>query len=149
MRVVIQRVNKAAVRVDGKTIGQISRGLVILLAVKTGDEESEIGKMAEKILKMRLFENAAEKFNQSILEIKGEILVIPQFTLYADCSGGNRPFFGQSARPEIAEPLFEKFVAELKKSGLRVEKGRFGAKMEVELINNGPVTIILDSNGQN
>ena len=83
----------------------------------------------------------------SISDIKGEILVVPQFTLYADCSGGNRPFFGQSARPEVAEPLFEKFIAELKKSGLKIEKGRFGAKMKVELINNGPVTIILDSNG--
>lgn len=147
MRVVIQRVNKATVRVDSKTIGRIGRGLVIFLAVKTGDGEEGIGKLAEKILKMRIFENAEEKFDQSILNIKGEILVIPQFTLYADCSDGNRPFFGQSARPETAEPLFEKFVAELKKSGLRVEKGRFGAKMEVELINSGPVTIILDSNG--
>lgn len=147
MRVVIQRVNKAEVRVEGKSIGQINRGVVIFLAVKTGDGEEGIGKLAEKILKMRIFANAAEKFDKSILEIKGEILVIPQFTLYADCSGGNRPFFGQSARPEIAEPLFEKLVAELKKSGLKVEKGRFGAKMEVELINNGPVTIILDSDG--
>lgn len=147
MRVVIQRVNKAAVKVDSKTIGQIGRGVVIFLAVKTGDGKEGIGKLAEKILKMRIFENAAGKFDQSILDIKGEILVVPQFTLYADCSGGNRPFFGQSARPEIAEPLFEKFVAELKKSRLKVEKGRFGAKMEVELINSGPVTIILDSNG--
>lgn len=147
MKVVIQRVNRAAVKVDSKTIGQIGRGVVIFLAVKTGDGEEGIAKLAEKILKMRVFENAAEKFDQSILDIKGKILVIPQFTLYADCSGGNRPFFGESARPEIAEPLFEKFVAELKKSGLKVEKGRFGAKMEIELINDGPVTIILDSNG--
>lgn len=147
MRVVIQRVNKAAVKVERKIIGQIGKGLVILLAVKTGDGEEEIGKMADKILKMRIFENAKEKFDKSILDIKGKILVIPQFTLYADCSSGNRPFFGQSARPEVAEPLFEKFVTELKKSGLKVEKGRFGAKMEIELINDGPVIIILDSNG--
>lgn len=149
MRVVIQRVNEAAVKVDGETIGQIDQGMVILLAVKKGDGGVAAEKMAEKILKMRLFENDQDKFDRSILDIKGEILVVPQFTLYADCSGGNRPFFGLSARPEVAEPLFEKFVAELKKSGLKVEKGRFGAKMEVELVNNGPVTIILDSDGQN
>jgi len=131
--------------VEGKTIGQIGEGLVILLAIKTGDGGVVAEKMAEKILKLRVFENAAEKFDQSILDIKGEILVVPQFTLYADCAGGNRPFFGESARPEVAKPLFEKFVAELKKSGLKVEKGRFGAKMAVELINDGPVTIILEA----
>lgn len=147
MRLVIQRVKKAKVSIANKIIGRIGKGVVVFLAVKVSDGEEGIGKLAEKILKMRIFENNEEKFDKSILGIKGEILVIPQFTLYADCSGGNRPFFGQSARPEIAEPLFEKFVAELKKSGLRVEKGRFGAKMEVELVNSGPVTIILDSNG--
>jgi D-tyrosyl-tRNA(Tyr) deacylase len=101
--------------------------------------------LTQKILNLRIFENEQEKFDKSVLEIKGEILVVPQFTLFADCSKGNRPYFGEAAKPEIAKLLFAKFVEELKKSGLKVETGIFGAKMEVELTNDGPVTINLEA----
>lgn len=146
MRVVVQRVKKASVKVDNKIVGQIANGLLLFLGVGPLDEaRGEEAKLAKKILNLRIFENENEKFDKSILDIKGEILVIPQFTLFADCSKGNRPYFGEAAKPEIAQPLFKKFIVELKKSGLKVEKGEFGAKMEVELVNDGPVTIILES----
>lgn len=147
MRLVIQRVNKARALVKNEIIGQIDQGLVVFLGVGEGDKEKDAEFLIHKIINLRIFENEKSKFDKSILDIKGEILVIPQFTLFADCSKGNRPYFGEAAKPEIAKPLFEKFVAELKKSGLKVEKGEFGAKMEVELVNDGPVTIILNSNG--
>lgn len=148
MKVVIQRVKKASVSVEDKIIGQIGFGLVVLLGV--GEKDSEKVKvkneeLAEKILNLRIFGDKKDKMNLSVLDIEGEILVAPQFTLFADCSKGNRPYFGQAAKPEIAKPIFEKFVEELKKSGLKVEKGLFSAKMEVELINDGPVTIILET----
>lgn len=147
MRAVIQRVKKARVEVENKIVGKIGLGLVVLLGV--GEEDSEklkakSEKLAEKILNLRIFGDEKDKINLSVLDIKGEILVIPQFTLYADCSKGNRPYFGGAAKPKIAKLIFEKFVAELKKSGSKVEKGIFGAKMEVELVNDGPVTIVLD-----
>jgi len=142
MKLVIQRVKKASVNVEGKIVGQIGQGLVLFLGVGVGDSEKEIEPMVKKILKLRIFENRNNKFDKSVLDIKGEILVVPQFTLFADCSKGNRPYFGQAARPEIAKPLFEKFIQEFKKSGLKTETGIFGAKMEVNLINNGPVTIL-------
>lgn len=145
MRIIVQRVKKASVLVRGKLIGEITRGLLLLVGVEERETEKEIKKMAGKILNLRIFGDENDKMNFSILDIKGEILVIPQFTLFADCSKGNRPYFGEVAKPEIAKPLFEKFVEELKKSGLKVEKGEFGAKMEVELVNDGPVTIILDT----
>jgi len=143
MKLVIQRVKKASVNVGGKIVGQIGLGLVVFLGVGVGDSEKEIQPMVKKILKLRIFENENNKFDKSVLDIKGGILVVPQFTLFADCSGGNRPYFGQAAKPEVAKPLFEKFVQELKKSGLKVETGVFQAKMEVDLTNDGPVTIIL------
>lgn len=145
MRAVIQRVKKASVKVEGKIFGQIESGILILLGIGEKDQENKVRVLAEKIVKLRIFENHQEKFDQSVLDIKGGILVVPQFTLFADCSGGNRPYFGQAAKPEKALPLFEKFVEELKKSGLRVESGVFGAKMEVALVNDGPVTIVLES----
>lgn len=145
MRVVVQRVKKASVKVDTKIVGQITNGLLLFLGIGEGDNGEKVKVLVKKIVNLRIFENENEKFDKSILDIKGEILVIPQFTLFADCSKGNRPYFGEAAKPEIAKPLFEKFIAGLKKSGLKVEKGEFGAKMEVELINDGPVTIILDS----
>lgn len=144
MKVFIQRVSGASVKVKNNLIGQIGQGLVVFLGVGVGDSEKEIEPMVKKILNLRIFENENEKFDKSILDIKGKILVVPQFTLFADCSKGNRPYFGEAAKPEIAKPIFEKFVQELKKSGLKVETGIFGAKMEVELINDGPVTIILE-----
>jgi len=159
MKLVIQRVKKASVRVNGKTVGQIGPGLLLLVGIESKDEParnaesdsaSEAGRdrvreMAEKILKLRIFGDKDDKMNLSVQDIKGEILAVSQFTLLADCSGGNRPSFIKAAPPQIAQLLFEKFVQELKKSGLKVETGIFGAKMEVELINDGPVTIILEN----
>jgi len=150
MRAVIQRVKEARVKVGEKTVGQIEAGLLVLLGVgetdeKIKDEKLKIENFARKILDLRIFSDKQGKMNLSVLDVKGEILVVPQFTLYADCSKGNRPYFGQAAKPEIAKPFFQKFVEELKKSNLRVESGIFGAKMEVELINDGPVTLILDT----
>lgn len=151
MKLVIQRVSGASVKVESKVIGRIGPGLLVFLGVGEGDTAKEIPPLVEKMVKLRIFENQANKFDLSLLDIKGEVLVIPQFTLFADCSKGNRPFFGTAAHPEIAQPLFEKFVTELKKFGLTVEKGEFGAKMEAEASNDGPVTIILEENqnGQN
>lgn len=146
MKLVIQRVLKASVKINNKITSQIGRGLVVFLGIKEGDSEKDIQFLVKKLPEMRIFGNKNNKFDLSLLDIKGEILVIPQFTLFADCSKGNRPYFGEAARPEIAKPLFEKFVNELKKSGLKVEKGEFGAKMEIEAVNDGPVTIIVDSN---
>ena len=145
MKVIIQRVSTASVRVDEKTIGQINQGLLVFLGVGGADTEKEIKPMAKKVLNLRIFENDKSKFDKSLLGIKGEILVIPQFTLFADCRKGNRPYFGEAARPEIAKPLFAKVVKELEKSGLKVEKGQFGAKMEIAAVNDGPVTILLES----
>jgi len=145
MRVVVQRVKKASVKVDNKIVGQIGNGLLLFIGVGPFDKaQGEVKKLASKILNLRIFGDKNDKMNLSLLDIKGEILVIPQFTLFADCSKGNRPYFGEAAKPEISQPLFKKFIVELKKSGLKVEKGEFGAKMEVELLNDGPVTIILD-----
>lgn len=162
MRMVIQRVKKAKVVVEGKAVGQIGQGLLLFLGIGETDREiknqdEKIKKLAVKILKIRIFdlsfasptgkasEGKKEKFDKSVLDIKGEILVVPQFTLFADCSKGNRPFFGSAASPPIAKPLFEKLITELKKTGLKVESGVFGAKMEVEAVNDGPVTIILEN----
>ena len=145
MRTVIQRVSRASVKVKNKIIGRIGRGLVVLLGVGEGDTEKNWQKLAEKIIQMRIFENKGGHFDKSLLDVGGEVLVVPQFTLFADTSKGRRPFFGQAAKPGIAEKLFEKFTEILKEKGVKVEKGQFGAKMEVELVNDGPVTIILDS----
>lgn len=146
MKFVIQRVKKASVKVNEKVVSQIGPGLLLLVGLEDRDRDRDrVEEITKKILKLRIFENAHEKFDKSILDIKGEILVVPQFTLFADCSKGNRPYFGEAAKPEIAKLIFEKFVEELKKSGLKVETGVFGAKMEVELVNDGPVTIILEN----
>ena len=148
MKAVIQRVKKGSVSVAGETIGEIGAGLVVLLGVGSEnikDQKSNIKDFVKKILNLRIFGDKQDKMNLSVLDIKGGILLIPQFTLYADCSGGNRPYFGEAAKPEIAKPIFETLIAELKKSGLRIEKSQFGAKMEVELVNDGPVTIILEN----
>lgn len=144
MRIVVQRVSTASVKVKDKTIGQIGQGLLLLVGIGEKDNEETIRKMARKILDLRIFSDAQDKMNLSVLDIKGEILVISQFTLLADCSKGNRPFFGKAAQPEKAQVLIESFIKALKKSGLKVEKGEFGAKMEVALVNDGPVTIILN-----
>lgn len=145
MRAVVQRVQKAAVTVDGKVVGAIGPGLVILLGVKNGDTEADARFLAEKCLHLRIFADDAGKFNRSLLEVQGELLAISQFTLYGDARKGRRPSFIDAAPPLISEPLYEKFVSYLKESGLQVATGVFGAMMVVEIHNDGPVTIILES----
>ena len=144
MRLLLQRVSRAEVRVEGQIVGRIGVGLLILCGFKKEDRREVIPKMAEKCLNLRIFEDSAQKMNLSVLDIKGAILAVSQFTLYADCRRGRRPGFDTSMAPEEANRFFQIFLEELRKSGLPVESGIFGAKMEVELINAGPVTIILD-----
>ncbi|WP_026369553.1 D-aminoacyl-tRNA deacylase [Kallotenue papyrolyticum] len=145
MRALIQRVSRASVRVDGATVGAIGPGLVILLGVGVGDSEREAALLAEKIAHLRIFADAEGKFNRSLLEVGGAALVVSQFTLFADTRKGRRPSFTQAAPPEQAAPLVERFAALLREQGIAVATGRFGALMEVELVNQGPVTIWLDS----
>jgi len=145
MRAVIQRVREASVTVDEKTVGSIGAGLVILIGVTHGDDESDARFLAQKIATLRIFEDAAGKFNLTALDVGAAALVVSQFTLYADARRGRRPDFIDAARPEVAEPLITRFVALLREQGLRVETGVFQARMIVRLLNDGPVTIILDS----
>jgi D-tyrosyl-tRNA(Tyr) deacylase len=145
MRAVIQRVREAAVAVDDQTVGAIGIGLMILVGVAHDDQEEDARWLAQKIATLRIFEDAAGKFNLSALDIGASALVVSQFTLYADARRGRRPDFIAAARPEIAEPLIERLVALLREQGLHVETGKFQARMLVKISNDGPVTIILDS----
>lgn len=146
MKAVIQRVSRAQVDVDGKTIGEIGKGFLILLGVVEGDTEKEAELLAAKIAKLRIFEDENEKMNLSLTDVDGEALVVSQFTLCADCKKGNRPSFTPSAAPDVADALYQKFSALLLENGVRkVENGVFGADMQVSLINDGPVTIIFDT----
>ena len=145
MRAIIQRVREASVTVDEKTVGSIGAGLVIFIGVTHGDDESDARFLAQKIATLRIFEDAAGKFNLSALDVGAAALIVSQFTLYADVRRGRRPDFIDAARPEVAEPLIARFVALLQEQGLRVETGVFKARMIVKLYNDGPVTIILDS----
>lgn len=146
MRAVLQRVRAGRVTVDGETVGEIGAGYVILLGVGHADGEAEVRKLAEKTVHLRVFADEAGKFNLSALEVGAEMLVVSQFTLLADCRKGRRPSFTQAAPPEIAEPLVDRFVDNLRRLGVRtVAKGRFGANMLVQIENDGPVTIILDT----
>jgi D-aminoacyl-tRNA deacylase len=145
MRAVIQRVDRAEVRVEGQAVGAISRGLLILVAVAHPDGPPAVAWMAEKIVGLRIFEDEAGKMNLSIEQIGGQVLVVSQFTLYGDCRKGRRPSFTDAASPEQADRLYLSLVDALRARGLHVETGAFGAHMKVELINNGPVTFILDS----
>ncbi len=144
MRAVIQRVKKANVRVNNKIISEISRGLLVLLAVHKDDKEENLIKMINKIINLRIFEDENRKMNLSILDSGGEILIVSQFTLYGNCKKGNRPNFMESAPPTKAEDYYNKFIDLLKTKNLPVKTGKFGAMMEVSLINDGPVTIIMD-----
>ncbi|GAB4477008.1 MAG: D-tyrosyl-tRNA(Tyr) deacylase [Elainellaceae cyanobacterium] len=144
MRVVLQRVSSSRVAVDGEVIGQIGRGLNLLVGIASTDTEAELEWMARKCLELRVFSNRDGKFDQSVQDIGGELLVISQFTLYGDCRKGRRPSFDQAATPAIAEALYDQFVEKLRQSGLRVETGRFGAMMQVSIENDGPVTLILE-----
>lgn len=146
MRAVIQRVLHSSVSVDGKIVGEINKGLNILLGVVEGDTEAEADVLASKIARMRIFEDENEKMNLSVTDIDGEALVISQFTLCADCRKGNRPSFSSSAAPDIAKKLYEYFTNKLRENGIRkVDTGIFAADMQVMIQNDGPVTIILDS----
>lgn len=146
MRLLIQRVSRASVAIDGEIAGRIQRGFLILAGFKKGDEEGAIAKLADKCVNLRIFEDEQGKMNLSLLDIKGELLVVSQFTLYANCRKGRRPGFDRSMPPEEADRFYNLLIDEFNKSGLNVERGVFGAKMEIELINDGPVTILLDDN---
>ena len=145
MRAVIQRVNLASVTVDGEVVGRIGRGLLVLLGIGRMDEQNDATLLAEKITNMRIFPDDEGRFNRSVLDISGEVLVVSQFTLYADTRRGRRPSFRDAAAPEIAAPLVQTFVEALRKRSLAVASGVFGAHMSVDLQNDGPVTIVLDS----
>ncbi len=145
MKAVIQRVSAAQVAVDGKEMGSIRQGLLILLGVLKGDGEADTRALCERIPRLRIFEDEHGKMNRSLMDIKGQILVVSQFTLGADLKKGLRPSFEPAADPQTAEGLYQKFVTELQQTGLRVQTGVFGAKMQVSLTNDGPVTFILDT----
>ena len=146
MKAVIQRVKRADVTVDGKTVGEIGQGFMILLGVVEGDTEKEAEILAAKTAKLRVFEDENGKMNLSLLDVGGEALVVSQFTLCADCKKGNRPSFTPSAAPDIANALYEKFSSLLLENGVKnVENGVFGADMQVSLVNDGPVTILFDT----
>jgi D-tyrosyl-tRNA(Tyr) deacylase len=145
MRAVCQRVTEARVRVDGAIVGEIAEGLCILLGVARGDEAAAAVRLAGKIARLRVFPDEAGRFDRSLLDTGGAALVVSQFTLLADTAKGNRPSFTGAAAPEEAEPLVERFCAELEALGIPIGRGVFGARMAVELVNDGPVTIVLDT----
>ncbi len=145
MRAVVQRVSRARVTVGDEVVGQIGPGYVVLLGVAREDDEAAADYLAEKVAGLRVFEDENGKMNRSIQEVGGSILAVSQFTLYGDVRRGRRPGFDRAARPEQAEPLYQRFVQRLREMGLHVETGRFQAHMEVELVNDGPVTILIDS----
>jgi len=141
---VIQRVSSASVQADGDAVGAIGRGLLVLLGAEHDDTSDNATRLAAKIARLRIFPDAAGRFDRSLLDVGGDALVVSQFTLLADTRKGNRPSFTAAAKPEVAEPLIESFCDALRELGLHVETGVFGARMEVELVNDGPVTIVVD-----
>lgn len=145
MKTVIQRVSEANVKVDGKIVGEISNGLLLLIGIDEEDEKADANWLVQKILNLRIFGDEEGKLNLSVLDISGEILCISQFTLIADYKKGNRPSFIKAAKPDKAIPLFEYFKTEIAKSNLKIASGIFGADMKVSLLNDGPVTIVMDS----
>jgi D-tyrosyl-tRNA(Tyr) deacylase len=145
MRAVVQRVSSARVVVDGEPVGEIERGLCVLLGVTRDDGEEEATRLAGRIARLRIFENDDGRFDRALLDVRGAALVVSQFTLIADTDKGNRPSFSAAAPPEQAEPLYDVFCAALRELGAEVATGRFGARMAVELVNDGPVTIVLET----
>ncbi len=145
MRAVIQRVSQAQVSVEGECIGRIEHGLVVLLGIRGDDTQAQADYLSDKIIGLRIFSDQAGKFNRSLLDVGGELLIVSQFTLYGDCRKGRRPSFISAAGVEIARPLYEYFVERARSRNIRVATGRFQANMAVQLVNDGPVTIILDS----
>lgn len=144
MKIVVQRVSSSSVSVGGEIVGKINQGLLILLGITHTDTEQNADWLVNKIINMRIFSDLEDKLNLSLKDIAGSILVISQFTLYAEAEKGNRPSFTSAARPEIAKPLYEYFIDKLKLNNILVESGIFGADMQIELINDGPITIILE-----
>jgi len=145
MRAVIQRVKSAEVLVDGRVSGRIGRGLLVFVGVGRRDDERDLSYLTSKIPELRIFEDESEKFNLSLKEIGGEMLVVSQFTLYGDCRKGRRPSFTEAEDPTLAKDLYERFILRLREQNISVQTGEFQAKMEVHLINDGPVTLLLDS----
>ena len=145
MKIVVQRVSQASVKVNGEIVGEISQGLLLLIGIEENDEKEDAEWLSKKILDLRIFSDEEGKMNRSVKDINGEILCVSQFTLIADYKKGNRPSFIKAAKPEKAVPLFEYFKGLIKSSGLKTESGVFGADMKVSLLNDGPVTIVMDS----
>lgn len=145
MRTVVQRVSSASVTVDGNVIGKINKGFLILLGIKSTDTKQDVDYMVKKVINLRIFRDENDKMNLSLKDVNGELLIVSQFTLYGDASGGNRPSFIEAGKPDIAIPLYEYFVSECRKKINLVQTGEFGADMKVELLNDGPVTIIMES----
>lgn len=144
MRLLIQRVSKASVKVKGEYVGRINKGFLVLLGITHEDTKDNVDYLVNKLYNLRVFEDENEKMNLSIKDINGEILIVSQFTLYADTSHGNRPSFINAAKPDKANELYEYFIEKAKQTGLKIEAGIFGADMKVELLNDGPVTILLE-----
>lgn len=145
MRSVVQRVKRAKVTVDNELIGSIDHGILLLLSVEENDDEKDLDYMCDKVVNLRIFEDEDEKMNKSLIDVNGSLLVVSQFTLHGDARKGRRPSFITAARPEKAIPLYEKFIQNMKDQGIYTQTGKFGADMQVELVNDGPVTILLDS----
>lgn len=144
MRAVVQRVGAARVLVDDRVVGEIGAGLCVLVGIAAADGEAEAERLAGRVARLRVFENDSGRFDRSVVDVAGAALVVSQFTLLADAAKGNRPSFAAAARPEQAEPLYERFCATLRALGVPVETGAFGARMTVEIANDGPVTIVLE-----
>ena len=145
MRLVIQKVSSSNVKINNEVVGSIDKGFMVLVGITDSDNKMIVDKMVDKLINLRIFEDENDKLNLSLLDVKGSILSISQFTLYANCKKGRRPSFIEAAKPDISKPLYEYFNQQLKEIGVMVESGVFGAMMEVSLVNDGPVTIILDS----
>ena len=144
MRAVVQRVRRASVQVGGDTIAEMQEGLLCLVAARQGDDEQRAEEMARKLCHLRILPDENGRMNRSLVDVGGTLGVVSQFTLYGDCSKGRRPFFGEAAPPEVAEPLLEKLIGAAREEGVSVVTGRFGANMQVELTNDGPVTLLVD-----
>ena len=146
MRLVVQKVSQSSVKIEGEIVGAIDKGYMVLVGITNGDDELLVEKMVDKLVNLRIFEDENDKLNLSLLDVGGSVLSISQFTLYANCKKGRRPSFIDAAKPDISSPLYDFFNKKLEEKGINVERGVFGAMMGVSLINDGPVTIILDSN---
>lgn len=145
MRAVVQRVSEASVTVEGRVVGRIGQGLLVLIGIGQADHPEDADSLAQKIAQLRCFQDGAGKFHLSLEEVRGAVLAVSQFTLYGDCRRGRRPSFSDAAPPEAAIPLYERFLAALRARGIQTEAGEFGAHMQVALVNDGPVTLLIDS----